>query len=213
MNLILYLNIDKKFIILTGYKHQEIYKYFKKKNYSINYLNKKNQVKNHKNKISINFLYTGQKTNKLQRLLKVKEYIKNEKFFFLTYGDGLSNINLKKLLSFHKSKKGACTLSAINPQPRFGLLKIKKDKIIKFEEKKLIKNNYVNGGFFVCNFEIFKYCKNESNYDFEENLLSDLANKGKLNAYKHHKFWYSMDTLRDKHYLNKLFKEKNAPWL
>jgi glucose-1-phosphate cytidylyltransferase len=206
----------KNFIILTGYKHEKIYEHFKKnrKIYSLNYLsNKTSLTKSFNNKISINFLYTGLNTNKLNRLKKVQTYLKNEESFFLTYGDGLSNINLKKLLFLQKKQKNICTLSAINPLPRFGLLKIKNKKVTRFEEKKIIQDHYVNGGFFVCDKKIFSYIKNSKNFDFEQNILSKLAKTNKLGCYKHHGFWYSMDTLRDKIYLNKLFKAGHAPWL
>ena len=150
----------KNFIILTGYKHEKIHEYFAKKSfcYSINYLSgNKNLFKWSGSKINLNFLYTGINSNKLSRLKKVYRYLKDEDKFFLTYGDGLANVNLKKLLYFHKKENNVCTLSAINPLPRFGLLKIKKNKVKKFEEKKIIKDHYVNGGFFICDKKIFSY--------------------------------------------------------
>lgn len=203
------------FIILTGYKHKKIYEYFKNnKIYNLNFLKKNSKLKEKSiKKITINFFYTGLNTNKYERLLKLKKYLSNEENFFLTYGDGLSNINLKKLISKHVKNKNICTLSAINPIPRFGLLKLNKDKVIKFEEKKTIENHYVNGGFFICNKKIFSFSKRKQNFDFEENLLSKLAKINKLGCYRHKGFWYSMDTLRDKLYLNKLLKAGHAPWL
>lgn len=206
----------RNFIILTGYKHNKIYEHFEnKKNYITNYLGKTSNkpLKNINNKIAVNFLYTGLNSNKSQRLLKLKKYLLKEKFFFLTYGDGLSNVNLKKLYKIHYNNKNICTLTAINPLPRFGLLKVKKNKIIRFDEKKIIKDHYVNGGFFVCDSKIFSFFKKNKNFDFEKNLLSILAKKNLLGCYRHHDFWYSMDTLRDKMYLNKIYKKNNAPWL
>lgn len=204
----------KNFIILTGYKHNKIYDYFRKKKYHINFLKKNEKpLKDIKNKITLNFLYTGLKSNKLQRLLFVKKYLAKDESFFLTYGDGLSNVNLKKLLNLHYKNNNYCTLTAINPLPRFGLLKVQKNKVTRFDEKKIIKDHYVNGGFFVCDYKFFSFFKNKKNFDFEKNLLNILAKKKKLGCYKHRGFWYSMDTLRDKIYLNKLYKNKNAPWL
>lgn len=204
----------KKFIILTGYKHEEIKKYFKKKKYFINNLNSNSRLREDKNRISLNLLYTGLKSNKLQRLNQAKKYLSNEKLFFLTYGDGLSNVSLSKLLREHIRGKNIITLTAINPSPRFGLLEIKKKKIVKFEEKKIIKDQFVNGGFFVCDTELFKlYESKNKNLDFEENILNKLAIDKKLGFYKHNSFWYSMDTLRDKIYLNNLLKNDRAPWI
>ncbi len=206
----------KNFIILTGYKHKKIYEHFqkKKKTCLINFLSKKkNLIKSSNSKIAINFLYTGLNSNKLTRLKKIKKYLKDENHFFLTYGDGLSNINLKKLIYLHKKDKNICTLSAINPLPRFGLLKIKKNNVTRFEEKKIIKDHYVNGGFFVCDKKIFSYFGKDKKFDFEDTVLSKLARKKKLGCYKHYGFWYSMDTLRDKLFLDKLCKAGDAPWL
>ena len=204
----------KKFIILTGYKHNEIKKYFKRKKYFVNNLNSNSRLREDKNKISLNLLYTGLKSNKLERLKQAKKYLLNEKSFFLTYGDGLSNVSLSKLLKEHEREKNIITLTAINPVPRFGLLKIEKKKIVKFEEKKIIKDQFVNGGFFVCDKDLFKLFESENkNIDFEENILNMLARDNKLGFYKHNYFWYSMDTLRDKIYLNDLLKNDRAPWI
>tara|TARA_A100001015_G_scaffold276513_1_gene334804 strand:+ start:1021 stop:1785 length:765 start_codon:yes stop_codon:yes gene_type:complete len=206
-----------KFIFLTGYKSKDFYSYFKKKkNFFIDYekgINSNLYIKfkssSKKNKIYIKTLYTGINTNKKNRLLKAKKYLIKDKFF-LTYGDGLSNIDYKKLLKFHNDNNQICTLSAINPPQRFGVLKISGSLVKKFSEKKSLKKNFINGGFFVCNPSIFNFLK-KNNSDFEENTLPLLAKQKKLAVYKHKGFWYSMDTLRDKIYLTKLY-HNNAPW-
>lgn len=135
-----------------------------------------------------------------ERLLKVKDYIK-EKTFMLTYGDGLANINIKNLLDFHLSHKKIATLTAINFPSRFGALTLKGNQIIKFEEKT---PSRINGGFFVFNKEIFNYLDKEM---LETNTLPSLAKEGQLMAYFHNGFWQCVDTLRDKEYLEKCLKE------
>jgi glucose-1-phosphate cytidylyltransferase len=185
-----------KFIICGGYKINIIRDYFKnlkKKNYSFN----------------IRIINTGKKSNTGERLRRVKKYV--SKIFCLTYGDGLSNINLTKLIDFHKKNKSTVTLTAIKPTPHFGKLIFKGNKITKFLEKDQKKENWINGGFFVCEKKVFNYL-NKKNTIFESDVLSYLANNKKLAAYKHKDFWYCMDTLRDKRYLNSLWLSKKAPW-
>ena len=185
-----------KFIICGGYKINIIRDYFKnlkKKNYSFN----------------IKIINTGKKSNTGERLRRVKKYV--SKTFCLTYGDGLSNVNLTKLIDFHKKNKSTVTLTAIKPIPHFGKLIFNGNKLAKFLEKDQKKENWINGGFFVCEKKVFNYL-NEKNTIFESDVLSYLANNKKLAAYKHKDFWYCMDTLRDKRYLNSLWLSKKAPW-
>ena len=185
-----------KFIICGGYKINIIKDYFKnlkKKNYSFN----------------IRIINTGKKSNTGERLRRVKKYV--SKTFCLTYGDGLSNINLTKLIDFHKKNRSTVTLTAIKPNPHFGKIIFKGNKVVKFLEKNKKKENWINGGFFVCEKKIFKYI-NKKNTIFESDVLRFLANNKKLAAYKHKDFWYCMDTLRDKRHLNSLWLSKKAPW-
>ena len=185
-----------KFIICGGYKIKIIKNYFKN-------LKKKN------NTLNIRVINTGKKSNTGERLRRVKKYVSET--FCLTYGDGLSNINLTKLIDFHKKNKSTATLTAIKPIAHFGKIIFKGNKVVKFLEKNKKKENWVNGGFFVCEKKIFKYI-NKKNTIFESDILNFLANNKKLAAYKHKDFWYCMDTLRDKRYLNKLWLSKKAPW-
>ena len=184
------------FIICGGYKVGIIKDYFKK-------FKKKNNTYN------IKVINTGKKSNTGERLRKIKKYITGT--FCLTYGDGLSNINIDKLIKFHKKNKSIATLTAIKPIPHFGKIIFKGNKVDKFLEKNQKKENWISGGFFVCEKEIFDYL-NKKNSIFEIDVLSFLANKKKLAAYKHKNFWYCMDTLRDKRYLNSLWFSKKAPW-
>ena len=185
-----------KFIICGGYKINIIKDYYKK-------LKKKN------NTFNIRIINTGKKSNTGERLKRVKKYV--GKTFCLTYGDGLSNVNIAKLIEFHKKNKSIVTLTAIKPTPHFGRIIFKGNKVDKFLEKNLKKENWVNGGFFVCDKKVFK-CLNKKNTIFETDVLGFLATKKKLVAFKHKDFWYCMDTLRDKRHLNSLWLSNKAPW-
>jgi glucose-1-phosphate cytidylyltransferase len=183
-----------EFIICSGYKRHVINNYF---------------IDDH----SVDVINTGIKNESGSRLKKIKNYFKKDEDFFMTYGDGLSNINLKNLLKFHKKHKKIATLSAVRPLPRFGHLTIKGNKVVKFKEKDILSEGWINGGFFVLNSKIFNYIDNSNNCIFEKKPLESLSKNRELMAYKHEKFWHPMDTLRDKNYLNDLLKKKEAPWL
>lgn len=178
----------KDFVVATGYKSEVIEKYFKKR------------IKDWKVKI----VPTGLKTMTGGRLKRLKKHLNNERFF-LTYGDGVSNINIKKLLNFHKKNKGIATLTAVRPPARFGAIKIQGTKVAVFREKSSLDEGWINGGFFVMEKEIFKYLKNDKTY-LEREPLTTLGKKRKLSAYKHYDFWQCMDTLRDKEILEKKLK-------
>jgi glucose-1-phosphate cytidylyltransferase len=207
----------KDFIILAGYKQEVIKDYFF--NYYLHNSDvrfnlkdrSKELVKSYSDDWVVTVLDTGLITNTAGRLLRAKEHLINEESFLLTYGDGLSNININKLIKFHKINKSIVTLSAVKPTPHFGRIIFKGNKVIRFLEKDKKMENWINGGFFVCNKEVFKYL-NKKNVIFESVVLELLAKKKKLAAYKHKDFWYCMDTLRDKRYLNNLWFSKKAPW-
>lgn len=185
-----------EFILATGYKSQVLGDYFKK-----------NKIKNSE----IKLIYTGNETLTGGRLLRLKKFLKDDDFL-LTYGDGLSNVNLKKLISFHYKNKSIATLTAVRPPVRFGELKLSlSGKIKEFKEKPQASSSWINGGFFVMNKNIFKYLKNDKTV-LEKYALEKLSKQNKLSAYKHFSFWQCMDTMRDKIYLNKLWKEKKTPW-
>ena len=184
-----------EFIICGGYKINIIKDYFKKY--------KKIEPWN------VKVIETGKHSNTGERLKKVKKYINNT--FCLTYGDGLSNINLYNLIKFHKKNKLVATLTTVKPIPHYGKIIFKGNKVVKFLEKDQKKESWINGGFFVCDKKIFNYL-NKKNSIFERDTLSLLAKKKKLAAYKHKDFWYCMDTIRDKRHLNSLWFEKKAPW-
>tara|TARA_B100000029_G_C17284549_1_gene854685 strand:+ start:70 stop:750 length:681 start_codon:yes stop_codon:yes gene_type:complete len=175
----------KDFIIASGYKSQIIERYFKRK------------IKDWKIKI----IYTGLNTMTGGRVKRLKRYLDGKRFF-LTYGDGVSNVNLKKLLKFHKKNKAQVTLTAVRPPARFGAIKVKGTKVTVFREKSSLDEGWINGGFFVMEQEIFKFLKNDKTF-LEREPLTILGKKRKLFAFKHSGFWQCMDTLRDKEILER----------
>jgi glucose-1-phosphate cytidylyltransferase len=189
-----------EFVICGGYKINIIKGFFRSLKRKTNKLESSWKVK---------VVNTGKNSNTGERLKKIKKYVGS--IFCLTYGDGLSNVNINKLISFHKKNKAIVTLTAIKPESRFGKIIFKGNRVSKFLEKDRTKENWINGGFFVCTKEIFKFLK-KKNSILESDTLSFLAKKNKLAAYKHKYFWYCMDTLRDKRYLNNLWFYKKAPW-
>ena len=142
---------------------------------------------------------------------KIQKYIGN-KPFMLTYGDGLADVNIHKLIEFHKGHGKFATLTATQPKGRFGAIKITENqRVDRFQEKVKGDGGWINGGFFVFQPEIFDYLSDD-NTILENEPLENLSKSGELMAYKHDSFWQPMDTLRDKNYLEELWKSKKAPW-
>jgi len=154
---------------------------------------------------------TGEKSLKGARLKKVEKYIPDETFM-MTYGDGVADVDINALLSFHKAHGKLATLTGINPASRFGELKINGNRVEAFNEKPKNGDGFVNGGFFVLNRGVFDYLSEDDSCDFEIGPLEEIARQGELMVYKHHGFWACMDTLRDMEYLNKLWSEGKAEW-
>ena len=179
------------FIIAAGYKKNFIKDYFKKKKFK---------------DIKINVVDTGLNTMTGGRLKRLKKYVNNETFM-LTYGDGLSNVNIKKLVNFHKKHKKIATLTAVRPPARFGAIKINDNRIKYFKEKSKLDVGWINGGFFVLDSKIFKYIKGDKTF-LEKEPLQQISKRGELYAYKHSGFWQCMDTIRDKEILEESLKRK-----
>ncbi|MCK4812776.1 MAG: glucose-1-phosphate cytidylyltransferase, partial [Candidatus Marinimicrobia bacterium] len=208
----------KDFIICLGYKGEMIKEYF------LNYFSynsdltielKENHLKVHDTaceEFTISLIDTGLETMTAGRLKQVQEYIGNETFM-LTYGDGISDININELIAFHRSKNGLATMTGIQPQSRFGILDIdENDMVLTFQEKPKNENVWINGGFFVLEPEIFSYLHDDADtVMWERQPLEDICKQKKLAVYKHHGFWKCMDTLRDKIELNELW-EKDPKW-
>ena len=180
----------KDFYIALGYKSQVIKKYFNKKFYDWN----------------VNLIETGKTTMTGGRLKRLKKYLDKETFM-LTYGDGASDINIKKILKFHKKNKRMVTLTAVRPPARFGAIKIKGNYVSYFKEKSKMDEGWINGGFFVIEPKFLKLIKNDKTF-LERESLEKASKRSQLIAYKHEGFWQCLDTKRDKDKLEKILKKK-----
>lgn len=206
-----------EFIICLGYKGYLIKEYFA--NYFLHQSDitidlEKNKIETHNNYAEpwkVTLVDTGDNTMTGGRILRVKDYIGNETFM-MTYGDGVADINIKKLIEFHKSKNKIATVSAAQPVGRFGALSIDNDNNVKeFLEKPDGDGKWVNGGFFVLKSEVFKFIEGD-NIFFEREPLKDLARENQLAAFHHNGFWMPMDKLSDKNELENLWSTGKAPW-
>tara|TARA_A100000164_G_scaffold381454_1_gene433183 strand:- start:1727 stop:2401 length:675 start_codon:yes stop_codon:yes gene_type:complete len=178
----------KDFYIALGYKGYEIKNFFKKNSFNWN----------------INLIDTGRKTMTGGRLKRLTKHLKNETFM-MTYGDGLSNVNIKKLINFHKKNKKMVTLTAVRPPARFGALKLKGNSITYFKEKSKVDEGWINGGFFVIEPEFLNYIKNDQTF-LEKEPLEKVCKKKTLVAFKHDGFWQCVDTKRDLEKLKETLK-------
>ena len=208
-----------EFVILLGYKGYMIKEYFVNyflHNSSVTVDLKNNEVSVLNNKSEnwkITLLDTGLNTMTGGRIKQAKEIVGDEKFH-LTYGDGVSNVNFKELVNFHDEHKGIITMTTIQPQSRYGTIEYgQDDELVKsFQEKPKGERGWINGGFFVCDPEVFDYIDNDSQCVFERNPLENMSNDKKLYAYKHTGFWRAMDSLKDKNDLEELWNTNNAKW-
>ncbi len=210
------------FIILLGYKGYMIKEFFD--NYRRHLYDMKIDFRNNKSEIiksdlnieeenwTIELIDTGENSMTGGRLKRVYKYLKDEKTFCLTYGDGVSNVNIAEEIEFHKSHAKIATMAAVFPPARWGAININKDNMITdFVEKPRGDNAYINGGFFVLDTKIFNYLKDDLTI-FEQEPLIELAKNKELMAFKHDGFWQCMDTQRDKTLLEDLWNKGNAPW-
>ncbi|MBU1152813.1 glucose-1-phosphate cytidylyltransferase [bacterium] len=209
----------KEFILCLGYKGEMIKGYF----YNYEALNNDFTIELGDNKNieihrshsekdwTVTLANTGDKALKGARLKRIEKYIDDDQFM-MTYGDGVANIDINALLTFHQSHGKLATVTGINPASRFGELKIRGDRVESFTEKPKESHGLINGGFFVFNKGIFDYLSDDDNCDLEIGALEQIARDGQFMVYKHKEFWTCMDTLRDMEYLNKLWDEKKAPW-
>lgn len=186
----------RDFLIAGGYKYKFIDNFYKAK--------KKN--------LNIKIVDTGLNSLTGKRIKKLEKFFDKNENFFLTYGDGVSNVDLNKLLKLHKKKKSVLTLTAVHPPARFGELKIKNQKLLNFQEKPQLVQGWINGGFFVINSSIFKILSNK-NVMLEREPINKIVKLKKAYTYKHKGFWYCMDNLRDKIILEDIYKKKQALWI
>ncbi|MDP4276306.1 MAG: glucose-1-phosphate cytidylyltransferase [Bacteroidota bacterium] len=209
----------KEFIILCGYKGYLIKEYFA--NYyrhmadmTIDLCNNITEYHaNHAEPWRVTLVDTGINTMTGSRIKKVRDYVGNEPFM-LTYGDGVSDIDISKLAAFHKSHGHAITITSVQPEGRYGALIVDSDqRVLSFQEKPKGDRAWVNGGFFVCQPEVFDYIPDGDNVVFEQEPLEHLTRDGQLYTFKHEGFWKPMDTQRDKFQLDELIARNNAPWI
>ena len=204
------------FIICLGYKGYQIKEYFKNfflHNNDVTIDLENNSLEYHSsnmNKWKVTLVDTGNFTLTAGRLKRVEKYLDENDFCF-TYGDGLGNIDIKKLISFHKSKKKLATVTAVNVPARFGVLGIENFVVTKFDEKPKSNDTLISGGFFVLSKKVLDFIEGD-NTIWEQEPLETLAKNKQLAAYFHDGFWHPMDTMRDKRNLERLWNENNAPW-
>jgi glucose-1-phosphate cytidylyltransferase len=209
----------KDFVLALGYKGETI------KNYFCHYelmnndvtieLGKKDEILIHQSHEEagwkITLADTGEKALKGARLKKVERYITGNTFM-MTYGDGIADVDINRLLAFHKSHGKMATVTGINSATRFGELKIAGDRVETFSEKPQNGDGFINGGFFIFNRKILDYLTTDDLCDLEIGPLEKIAKEGQLMVYKHRGFWACMDTLRDMEYLNKIWNDGKAKW-
>ncbi|MEX0333143.1 glucose-1-phosphate cytidylyltransferase [Vibrio tubiashii] len=206
-----------EFVILLGYKGYYIKEYFA--NYFLHQSDvtidlSTNEMKIHKNTSepwTVTLLDTGLHTMTGGRVKRAQEIVGNERFM-LTYGDGVSDVNISELVEFHNSHGKSITMTSVQPDGRFGALELHGDSVTNFLEKPKGDGAWINGGFFVCEPKVFDYIQGGDCTVFEQSPLQNLALDGELMAYKHHGFWKCMDSLNDKNKLNEMLENEKALW-
>ncbi len=204
------------FVICCGYKGYMIKEYFA--NYSLHMSDVTidiltNEIKVHQRFAEpwrITLVDTGDQTMTGGRLKRVRDYVSKEDFCF-TYGDGLANIDISKLINFHKTHKKLATVTTVQPPVRFGVMDIEGTVVRNIKEKPSGDGSWINGGFFVLSPQVIDYIENDST-SWERDPLERLSKEGQLQAFHHNGFWQPMDTLRDNQYLNELWQSGKAPW-
>ena len=203
-------------MIALGYKGEVIKKYMVdychlNSNLTVNLKNGEVTIHDgYKPDWTVELIDTGIETMTGGRIKRLAPYLGN-KTFFLTWGDGVSDVDLRDLLRFHKSHGKLCTLTAVRPPARFGHLQLEGDQVVEFSEKPQTREGWINGAFFVCEPGVFDYIEGDHT-QWEREPLERLAKDGQLMAYRHTSFWQCMDTLRDKRLLESLWQKGNAPW-
>ena len=205
------------FVICCGYKGYVIKEYFA--NYFLHMSDvtidmASNQMQVHRKKAEpwkITLVDTGNDSMTGGRIKRIQDYVKGEKAFFLTYGDGVSDVDISASLAFHEKHGKLATVTAVQPPGRYGVLTIQGEKVMGFAEKPVGKAGLINGGFFVLSPKCLELIGDDSTI-WEHEPLVHLAETGELMAYEHNGFWQPMDTLRDKNLLDDLWSSGNAPW-
>lgn len=209
----------KEFVLALGHKGDFIKNYFQGfytrssdftidlKTGQIDYLNESRRD------WKVTLIDTGEDTLTGGRLMRLQEHLKNEKTFMLTYGDGLSDVNISELYNFHKNHGKHASVTAVRPSARFGEMSIQDKKVMQFAEKPQTEIGWINGGYFVFNQDVFNYLKEGDETILERTPLEQLTKDQQLMAYQHHGHWQCMDTLRDKEYLESVWQSQKAFWI
>ena len=209
----------KEFVLALGYKGELIRQYF------LNYRGAHSDVtvdlatgnidchQMHSADWTVSLIDTGPETQTAGRIWRLEPFLREHGRFMLTYGDGVSDIDIRKLLAFHESHGRIATLTAVRPAARFGALVFSGDQIVQFKEKPQTDEGWVNGGFFVFEDRFLDYLRNADDFTMlEAEPLERLARDGQLMAFQHYGFWHCMDTLRDRERLEQLWQSGGAPW-
>tara|TARA_B100000886_G_scaffold335657_2_gene293088 strand:- start:47 stop:823 length:777 start_codon:yes stop_codon:yes gene_type:complete len=208
----------KDFIICGGYKSSEIKKYFLNYNLinsDVDFNTSTGELKiigGKSENWNVKVIDTGEETMTGGRIKRVQKYVSKDNYFLMTYGDGLANVNVNEIVKFHNSHGKLATVTAVQPEGRFGMLDINDgDSVINFYEKPAGDGGYINGGFFVLSPKIFEYIDGDQTI-WEQEPMKNLSKDNQLNAFKHKGFWKPMDTLRDKNLLIDMWNKNSAPW-
>jgi glucose-1-phosphate cytidylyltransferase len=206
-----------EFVICCGYKGYILKEYFA--NYflhmsDVTFDMRSNEMEVHQKRAEpwkVTLVDTGDNSMTGGRLLRVADYLRNEDAFCLTYGDGVSDVDIAATIKFHRDHGKSATLTATYPPARFGALEVKNRRVLSFQEKPMGESGRINGGFFVLSPRVLQYLKDDATV-WEQGPLASLAAQGELMAYEHEGFWLPMDTLRDKQQLEELWASGRAPW-
>lgn len=209
----------KDFVLCLGYKSEII------KDYFINYQQRQREftldlstqhIDYHTSGSTedwrITFAETGLNAQTGARIFRIKKYVERDDFFMLTYGDGVSDVNIESLIAFHKSHGKLVTVTGGHPPGRFGELDIDRDQVVGFNEKPQATEGWISSGFFVCNRKFLDYLTHEEDLILERGPLENVVKDGQMMVYKHEGFWHPMDTSRDYLLLNDLWNQQKAPW-
>jgi len=206
------------FVICLGYKGSVIKEFFA--NYALRSSSVRFDIANNKVEYlddvkepwQVSLIETGESSMTGGRIKRVRDYVGSEPFC-LTYGDGVSDVDIGQSIDFHKKEKALVTLTAVQPPGRFGAISLSSTQTVikEFHEKPVGDGAWINGGYFVCDPAVFDQIEGDSTV-WEEDPLRNIASMGKLSAFRHAGFWHPMDTLRDKHFLEELWQKGNAPW-
>jgi len=210
----------KDFVLALGYKGEMIKDYFYNykwlsSDFTLNIKSKEETYHDHAQleDWNITFADTGPETKTVKRLSLLKKYLKGEDTFLLTYGDGVADVDINKLVDFHKSKGKIVTLTGINPTSQYGVIDVDSNYIAQaFKEKPTSEDDFINGGFMVCDKRIFNYLNEDDPNMLEETTLRELAKKGEVAVYHHRGFWQCMDTYRDFFNLNNMWNNGQRRW-